>query len=65
MQNELTANLKLLDNDYATPWIDILSAVLQIVFGVALLISMNWLLLFYSKSSALINTDGEEFVWDI
>ena len=68
MQNELTANLKLLDNDYATPWIDILSAVLQIVFGVALLISMNWLLLlftaiFYSKSSVI--NDFKQFYFEI
>lgn len=54
MQNELTANLKLLDNDYATPWIDILSAVLQIVFGVALLISMNWLLLLFTAILAVV-----------
>lgn len=44
MENELTANLKLLDSNYATPWITILSAILQLLFAVILLISMNWLL---------------------
>lgn len=54
MQNELTANLKSLDSDYATPWITILNAVLQLVFAIGLLISMNWLLLVLTAFLAVI-----------
>lgn len=54
MQNELTANLNLLNNSYASSWITILNAVFQIAFSVTLLISMNWLLLVMTVGLAII-----------
>lgn len=45
MQNELTANLKLLTTNYAATWVTILSGILEITIAIALLISMNWILI--------------------
>lgn len=54
MQNQLTGNLKMLTDDYAMPWITILSGVLQIVLGIGLLVSMNWMLLIFAAILGVI-----------
>lgn len=54
MQNRLTANLKILSDDYATPWVTILSGVLEIILAIALLVSMNWILIVVTAVLAVI-----------
>ena len=54
MQNRLTANLKILSDDYATPWITILSGILEIVIAIVLLASMNWILSLVTAILAVI-----------
>ena len=54
MQNRLTANLKILSDDYATPWITILSGILEIVIAIVLLASMNWILILVTAILAVI-----------
>lgn len=54
MQNQLTANLKLLSDNYATPWITILSGVLTIIISIGLLASMNWILIIVTAVFAII-----------
>lgn len=54
MQNELTANLKLLTTNYATPLITILSGLLEIAISIGLLISMNWILIVTTAILAVI-----------
>ena len=54
MQNELTENLKLLTTNYAATWVTILSGVLEITIAIALLISMNWILIVTTAILAVI-----------
>lgn len=54
MQNQLTGNLKMLTDDYATPWIRILSGLIEIIACIGLLISMNWWLLVFTAIFAMI-----------
>lgn len=54
MQNRLTANLKLLADNYATPWVAILSGVLEIIISIILLASMNWILILVTAVFAVI-----------
>lgn len=54
MQNRLTANLKLLADNYATPWVAILSGVLEIIISIILLASMNWILILVTAIFAVI-----------
>lgn len=54
MQNQLTGNLKLLSTDFATPWITILSGILQILLAFGLLLSMNWILIVTTAILAII-----------
>lgn len=54
MQNQLTGNLKMLTDDYATPWITILSGLIEIISCIGLLISMNWWLLVFTVIFAVI-----------
>lgn len=54
MQNELTANLKLLTTNYATSWVTILSGLLEIIIAIGLLISMNWILIVTTAILAVI-----------
>ena len=55
MQNQLTANLKLLTTNYATPWVSILSGTLEILIAVVLLFTMNWSLILVSAILLGIN----------
>ena len=54
MQNRLTANLKLLADNYATPWVAILSGVLEIIISIILLASMKWILILVTAIFAVI-----------
>lgn len=54
MQNELTENLKLLTTNYAATWVTILSGILNITIAIALLISMNWILIVTTAILAVI-----------
>ena len=55
MQNQLTANLKLLTTNFATPWVSILSGTLEILIAVILLFTMNWSLILVSAILLGIN----------
>lgn len=55
MQNQLTANLKLLTTNFATPWVSILSGTLEILIAVVLLFTMNWSLILVSAILLGIN----------
>ena len=55
MQNQLTANLKLLTTNFATPWLSILSGTLEILIAVVLLFTMNWSLILVSAILLGIN----------
>lgn len=54
MQNNLTANLKILTTDFATPLITIFSGLLEIIFSIGILISMSWLLIVMTAILAAI-----------
>lgn len=54
MQNELTANLKLLTDKYANSWITILSGLFEIIIAIGLLVSMNWLLIVVTAVLAVL-----------
>ncbi len=54
MQNKLTSNLKMLTTDYATPWVTILSGILEIAISIGLLLSMNWILIVITAILAVI-----------
>lgn len=54
MQNELTANLKLLTTNYTASWVTILSGLLEIVISIVLLFSMNWILIVMTAILAVI-----------
>ena len=54
MQNELTGNLKLLTTNYAATWVTVLSGILNITIAIALLISMNWILIVTTAILAVI-----------
>ena len=54
MQNDLSGNLKILTDQYANSWITILSALLQIILSIAVLISMNWILIIVTAFLAVI-----------
>ena len=54
MQNELTGNLKLLTINYAATWVTVLSGILNITIAIALLISMNWILIVTTAILAVI-----------
>lgn len=54
MQNDLTGNLKLLVDDYATPWVQILSGLLQIGLSIAVLVSLNWILIIVTAILAAV-----------
>lgn len=45
MQNELSGNLKRLNDNYATPIISIFNGILQIILSIAVLVSMSWILI--------------------
>lgn len=55
MQNQLTANLKLLTTNFAMPWVSILSGTLEILIAVVLLFTMNWSLILVSAILLAIN----------
>ena len=54
MQNDLTGNLKMLADNYATPWVQILSGLLQIVLSITVLLSLNWMLIVVTAVLAAI-----------
>lgn len=55
MQNELTDNLKLLTTNFLTPWVSILSGILEIFISVGILLKMNWTLVLVSAILLGIN----------
>ena len=55
MQNELTGNLKLLTTNFLTPWVSILSGILEIFISVGILLKMNWTLVLVSAILLGIN----------
>lgn len=55
MQNQLTGNLKLLTTDFLTPWVSILSGVLEMCISVGILLKMNWSLVLVSAILLGIN----------
>lgn len=55
MQNQLTGNLKMLTTDFATPWVPILSGVLEMFISIGILLKMNWSLVLVSAILLGIN----------
>lgn len=55
IQNELTDNLKLLTTNFLTPWVSILSGILEIFISVGILLKMNWTLVLVSAILLGIN----------
>ena len=55
MQNQLTGNLKMLTTDFATPWMSILSGVLEMFISIGILLKMNWSLVLVSAILLGIN----------
>lgn len=45
MQNELSGNLKRLNDNYAVPMISIFNGILEVILSVAVLASMSWILI--------------------
>ena len=54
MQNELGNNLKILTDDYATPWIEIWTNLLSLVFAIGTLITLHWSLILFVAVAAII-----------
>lgn len=54
MQNDLTGNLKMLSDNYANPWVQILSGFLQIILSITALLSLNWMLIIVTAVLAII-----------
>ncbi|OYS21912.1 glutathione/cysteine ABC transporter ATP-binding protein [Lactobacillus taiwanensis] len=55
MQNQLTGNLKMLTTDFATPWVSILSGILEMFISIGILLKMNWSLVLVSAILLGIN----------
>ncbi len=55
IQNQLTGNLKMLTTDFATPWVSILSGVLEMFISIGILLKMNWSLVLVSAILLGIN----------
>ena len=54
IQNELGNNLKILTDDYATPWIQIWTNLLSLIFAIGTLITLHWSLILFVAVAAII-----------
>ena len=54
IQNQLNNNLKILTDDYATPWIQVWTNLLSIIMAIGTLLTLHWSLILFVAIAAVI-----------
>ena len=54
IQNQLNNNLKILTDDYATPWIQVWTNLLSIIMAIGTLLTLHWSLILFVAITAVI-----------